>query len=220
LEEVFRKLLSDYPFRKWVNAADGCEFCGAESEVRVTYIDGSGCYGDVEYRIRHRKNCPEKFNEETGEEINFSESTFDVAGWEYLDKPVELNGRQFYPLKARANIGPCLNCGKLVVGVPLILFIDEGRGGELDFCQRCFEDLGLLNRLNPNPTIQIEVTGWKYSRPPWIPEGATEYIHPCGCKDVLKESGIWYSEQCLQHKAESDQLVKNIRKQLSMEGSL
>jgi hypothetical protein len=213
---MFRKLLFDYPFRKWVKAADSCEFCGAEYEVRVTYVDGSGCYGDVEYRVRHKGNCLERVDE--GEELDHVESTFDVAGWKYLDKPVELKGKQFYPLKARANVGPCLNCGRLVIGVPLILFIDEGRGGELDFCKQCFEELGLLNQLKPNPTIQIEVTGWKYSKPPWIPEGATEYVHPCGCMDILKD-GVWYSEQCSKHKAETDQLVEKVRKQLSEEAS-
>jgi hypothetical protein len=217
---MFRKLLSDYPFRKWVKAADKCEFCGAEYEARVTYVDKSGCYGDVEYRVRHREDCPERFDEDTGEELDCAESTFDVAGWEYSDKPVELRGRQFYPLKARSNVGPCLNCGRLVIGVSLILFIDEGRGGELDFCKRCFEDLGLVNRFKPKPAIEIEVTGWKYAKPPWIPEGATEYVHLCGCRDVLKEDGVWYGEQCSKHKAETDQLVDKIRKQLSKEGLL
>jgi hypothetical protein len=147
LEGVFGKLLSDCPFRKWVKAADGCEFCGAEYEVRVTYVDGSGCYGDVEYRIRHRKNCLERFNEETGEEIDCAESVFDVAGWKYLFKPVELKGRVFLPLNCRANVGPCLNCGRLIIGIPLILFIAKGESGELDFCFGCAEKLGILDNL-------------------------------------------------------------------------
>ena len=144
---MFRKLLSNYPFRKWIRAADGCEFCGAEYEARVTYVDGSGCYGDVEYKILHRKDCPERFDEETGEEIDCAESTFDVAGWEFVSKTFMLNGREFLPLKARANVGPCLNCGRLIISVPLILFIAKGKGGKLDFCFGCAEKMGLLNNL-------------------------------------------------------------------------
>ena len=51
------------------------------------------------------------------------------------------------PLKARGNIGPCLACSCLVVGVPLILFIDEGRKGEFDFCFKCASGLGLLEEI-------------------------------------------------------------------------
>jgi hypothetical protein len=145
LKEVFRKLLSDYPFRKWTKAADGCEFCGAEYEARVTYVDGSRCYGDVEYRIRHREDCLERFNE--GGELDCTESAFDVAGWEFADRPLMLNGGEFLPLKSRTNVGPCLNCGRLIIGVPLILFIAKGEGGELDFCFSCFEELGLIERM-------------------------------------------------------------------------
>jgi len=74
-------------------------------------------------------------------------SEMDFAGWEFMDKTFRFRGREYYPLKSRANVGPCLNCGRLVVGVPLILFIDEGRGGELDFCFECVEKLGILGGL-------------------------------------------------------------------------
>jgi hypothetical protein len=142
---MFRKLLSDYPFRKWIKASDGCEYCGAEYEVRVTYVDCSGCYGDVQSRIRHREDCLERFGE--GEELDCAESTFDVAGWEFMSKPFMLNGREFLPLKSRANMCPCLNCGRLIIRVPLVLFIAEGEGGELDFCFSCFEERGLIERM-------------------------------------------------------------------------
>jgi hypothetical protein len=141
---MFKGLLKDYPFRTWVEAADGCALCSARYQVRVTYVDESGCYGDVEYRIRHAEGCPEKVENQAG-------SAFDVAGWTYADKPVKLEGKQIYPLKARGNIGPCLNCGKLVIGIPVILFMDEGKGGELDFCISCFETLGLVKRLEGEP---------------------------------------------------------------------
>jgi len=137
------KQLKDFPFWEWFEAVDGCDFCGAKYQVRVTYVDDSGYFGDVEYRVSHAEDCAERFDEE----LNTAESIFDMAGWEFTDKPVTVLGKQFLPLKTRANIGPCLNCGKLVIGVPLILFIDEGRGGELDFCSLCFEKLGLWKEL-------------------------------------------------------------------------
>jgi len=205
---LFRELLKDFPFRKWLDAADCCEFCGARYQVRVTYVDESGCFGDVEYRISHAEDCAERFDEETGEELKPAEFTFDVAGWEFVDKPVTILSKQFLPLKARANIGPCLECGK-TIGIPLILFIDEGRGGELDFCQKCFEQLGLLNQLKPN--VEVKVSSWEYTKPSWVPEGATEYVHPCGCRDVLKDC-VWYAEQCPKHKAETNALIQRLQK--------
>jgi len=71
----------------------------------------------------------------------------DVAGWEYMKEPFKFNGREYYPLKCRANIGLCLECGKLIVGAPLILFIEEGRKGELDFCWSCAKKLGILEMM-------------------------------------------------------------------------
>ena len=147
-----RKLLRDYPLREWMEAADGCDYCKAKYEARITWVDETGCFGDVEYRISHRQACAERFDMETGEDLR-DVTNVDIAGWEYHDKPLTLRGPhgrgcvELYPLKSRANVGPCLLCGKLVIGVPLILFIDEGRGGQLDFCFGCAESLGILEAM-------------------------------------------------------------------------
>lgn len=138
MSEPFHKLLKDFKLNEWMEAADGCEYCGAKYEVRVTDL-WSANFGDVEYRIKHKPDCPEKFMDEDEEE-----PAWDNAGWEFMEKPIIFRGNQYYPLKSKANIGPCLECGKLVIGVPLILFIDDCRKGELDFCWDCAKRLGIL----------------------------------------------------------------------------
>lgn len=137
--EPFHKLLKDFPQGKWLDAADGCEVCGAKAKVMVEGVFKSGAYGWVRWVIPHKIDCPE--SEETIEKGQ------DAAGWEFMPKPFTLKGKQYYPLKSRANIGPCLECGKFIIGVPLILFIDKGRGGQLDFCWGCTKRLGLLEMI-------------------------------------------------------------------------
>jgi len=142
------KNLKDYLRDEWMEAADGCDLCGAVYQVRVNWVDDTGCFGDIVYRISHTDECPERWesvSEEEGEES-------DYAGWEFMENPFTFKGKQYYPLKSRANIGPCLECGKLIIGVPLILFIDEGKGGELDFCWSCAEKLGILKELTVKET--------------------------------------------------------------------
>jgi len=141
-----RKLLKDFPLHEWMEAADGCEFCKAKYQVQVTWVDETGSFGDVEYKILHKVDCPGKYEgyeDEPDEAFEFQTNT-DVAGWEFMDQPFNLRGKLYYPLKSRANVGPCLKCGKLVIGVPLILFIDGGKGGELDFCFDCAQESGIL----------------------------------------------------------------------------
>ena len=59
----------------------------------------------------------------------------------------------------------------------------------------------------------IEVKSWKYTRPPWIPEGRTQFGHPCGCREY-EEDGVWTLEQCPKHKAETDALIESLRERL------
>lgn len=134
------KLLKDYPRNVWMEAADACGFCGAKYQVKVTWVDERGCFGDIEWKIPHKDDCHELIYEEESEGN-------DIAGWEFHDKVYSLMGREYYPLKTRANIGPCLQCRKLVVTVPLILFLDGGNEGELDFCFGCAKTLGILDQL-------------------------------------------------------------------------
>lgn len=140
------KLLKDFPKNQWLEAADGCEYCKEKYNVMVTWVDETGAFGDIVKKLEHKEDCPERFDYETGVEQG-QILLHDIAGWEFMDKPVKLFGKKFIPLKSRANVGPCLSCWKLVVGVPLILFIDKGRGGELDFCFTCAQKLGILDNL-------------------------------------------------------------------------
>jgi len=139
-EDAKPLFLKDYPRGEWMYSADFCEVCGARRHVRVKEVQGDGLYGVVEIVERHGPGCPMRF-----EAIPCMRS--DQAGWEYASETVELFGREFTPLKARGNVAPCLGCGNLIVGVPLILFLDEGRGGELDFCFGCALELGIIDRL-------------------------------------------------------------------------
>ena len=58
--------------------------------------------------------------------------------------------------------------------------------------------------------IVIEVKSWKYSRPPHIPEGETEFTHSCGCREY-EEDGVWTLKQCPKHKAETDALIEKLK---------
>lgn len=139
------KLLKDYPQKKWLEAADGCDQCGVKREIKVIWIDETGNFGEIFTRIRHSKDCSERYDIETG--MDCGETLLhDVAGWTFKRKTIRLKGKTFTPLASKSNVGPCLNCGKLTIH-PLILFIDKGRGGELDFCWSCAEELGILNHL-------------------------------------------------------------------------
>jgi hypothetical protein len=140
-------LLKDFPVYEWFEAADGCEFCGAPYRVMVTDLDESGCFGSVEWELEHKTDCTEVFDEGSEEEYGGVDHGEDVVGWEFMPEPFTFHGKQYYPLKSRANVGPCVSCGKLIIGVPLILFIDKGRKGELDFCPECVKRLGIMEMI-------------------------------------------------------------------------
>jgi len=134
------KILKDYPLNVWFEAADECEYCKSRYEVRIHEVDESGLFGTVEWRIHHKFHCPEITEYLEGAPVT-EISSMDVAGWEYMKEPFKFNGKTYYPLKSRVNIGPCLECGKLIIGAPLILFTKKG---ELDFCWNCAEKLKIL----------------------------------------------------------------------------
>lgn len=143
MSSPIKKLLKDYVQDKWLEAADGCDYCGARYEVKVESMEEDGSFGDVAYRILHKKDCPDRYDPMTGHDTS-GEVFHDVAGWTFKRKTVSLLGRKLLPLATRANIGPCLSCGKLIVHAPIILFVDVGKAGELDFCTDCVEDMKLL----------------------------------------------------------------------------
>jgi len=123
--------LRDFKLNHIYKAADKCEECGGEIFYKITWIDPET--HDIGTIIWECSKCG----------IN----DIDNVGWTIANKPVEFMGKQFFPLTARANIGPCLNCGKLVIGVPLILFLNKGEKGELDFCFSCVKENGWDEKL-------------------------------------------------------------------------
>jgi len=141
-----RKILRDYPIGVWLEAADECESCKSRYEVRIHEVDDSGLFGTVEWRIHHKPDCPEVTEYYEGAPVT-EMSSMDIAGWEYMKELFKFNGKEYYPLKGKANVGTCLECGKLIVGVPLILFIEKGRKGSLEFCFECAQRLKILERL-------------------------------------------------------------------------
>lgn len=136
------KRLKDFPLKVWQPAADTCEYCGAEYRVRVTWVDKTGNFGDIEFASEHNPDCMRDMA---------GEIELESGGWEFAERTITLGGVEWTPLKTRANVGPCLKCGRLIVGIPLILFLDQGRLGELDFCFSCAEKLGILAQLLKGP---------------------------------------------------------------------
>lgn len=124
--------LNDFPLNTPFDAADVCEKCGGKLRVTITFID---------------PNSDHTFGGLFWECEQCGDNGQDIVGWKLASKPVKILGKEFYPIILRANIGPCLNCGKIVIGVPLILFLNEGHKGELDFCFSCSKKLGLLEAL-------------------------------------------------------------------------
>ena len=145
-EEPFRQLLKDFIREAWVPAADSCEYCKAKYNVRIKHVNASGTDGIIEWDVQHGPDCSRRFYPEEAVGLDPETST-DMVGWTFSEKLVHVCGKNFHPLISRGNIGPCLNCGRLVIGVPLILFLGEGRDGQLDFCWNCAEGLGLLKAL-------------------------------------------------------------------------
>jgi len=138
--------LGDYPRGTWIESADGCDLCGARHQVNVRSVKGH--YGEVDVRMVHRPHCPAAYDEAPGGPDGYGAcDRQESAGWEYGGRRIVLGEREWTPIAARADVALCLGCGRLVVDGLIILFIDEGRGGELDFCLGCALELGVLENL-------------------------------------------------------------------------
>ena len=140
------KHLGDLPRDTWIEAADGCDLCGARHQVKVRSVEGH--YGEADIRIIHRPHCPATYDEDPGGPDGYGVcDRQESAGWEYGDQKIILGGQEWTPIVARADVALCLGCGRLVVDGLIILFIDEGRGGELDLCPGCALELGVFDNL-------------------------------------------------------------------------
>ena len=140
------KHLGDLPRDTWLEAADGCGLCGARHQVKVCSVEG--LYGEAYVRIIHRPHCPAAYDEAPWGHDGYGVcDRRESAGWEYCSWRIVLGEREWTPIKDRAGVTLCLSCGRLVVDGLIILFIDEGRGGELDLCPGCALELGVLDGL-------------------------------------------------------------------------
>ena len=153
------KRLRDYPLNEWMEAADGCDLCGEKAMVMLTWVDESGDFGEVHYKTPHKPDCPDLYDayeswddpwvdypDEPREAPKPVPERIDEVGWEWSNRSVIIAGKTYTALKSRANIGPCLGCGKLVVGGHLILWPEDGEV-ELDFCFKCAKELGILDQV-------------------------------------------------------------------------
>ncbi len=135
-QEKALKRLKDYPIHEWMETADGCIYCGAKNEIMILAVDESGDMGDIKIRRHHREDCLEpEFDE-----------VFDICGWVFSHRKFHIADKEFPTLMSRLNTGPCLNCWKLIVGIPVILFPESGEY-EIDFCDACVEELGILKAM-------------------------------------------------------------------------
>ena len=142
-EEPFHKLLKEFVRGSWLLAADSCEYCKIKYNVKIAHVNASNTDGIVEWDVHHKQDCSRRSDAER--EVGLDpETRMDTVGWTFSKDPVYVCGKTFYPLASRGNIGPCLNCGLLVVAAPLILFLGGRSRAELDFCWSCAENLGLL----------------------------------------------------------------------------
>lgn len=135
-QERALKRLKDYPVHEWMETADGCIYCGAKHEIMILDVNESGDLGDIKIRRHHEEDC---FDPE-------SEDVFDVCGWVFSHSKLHIVGREFPTLRSHLNAVPCLNCWKLIVGVPVILFLENGEY-EADFCDTCIQELGILEMM-------------------------------------------------------------------------
>ncbi len=114
---------------KWVEAAGTCQYqeseysshCGAKMLAKVE--DGWG-----------------KFKCENGHEEE------DSVGWEYFSTPVFFQGQYYLPFSKRGNHAHCVNCGRILYEIPLILWGPSAPvkvEWELNFCFACVVRQGI-----------------------------------------------------------------------------
>lgn len=69
-----------------------------------------------------------------------------IVEWE--DKYIEICGKKYRALKNWVNITICVECGKVIMDVPLIVWDEEGSA--LTFHFECAQKIGLLEKLGLN----------------------------------------------------------------------
>lgn len=131
----------DYPLKEWLQMADDCE-CGAPREVMITALVSD--FLDVTKRVHHAPGCSPNLDQMMHERMMQQDTDF--MSWEFNGKTATFGGVTYPVMKGHVNGCPCLRCWRLT-DFPIILFLHEGLGGELAFCQWCVEKFGMLKMM-------------------------------------------------------------------------
>lgn len=138
-----KKLISDFPLQRWLDAAK-CDECQTPYMVIFTFIDAKKNVGDIQYKCEHSAGCPQYDFEGSG-----VEEGSDMAGWEYGKGYMQLNGKIYPGYSSVLNKAPCMECGKMVLDIPLIMWSND-RLFEVHFCFPCARSNGILDRITAN----------------------------------------------------------------------
>ncbi len=98
-------------------------------------------FGDLDVAKEVRVRCPD---------CGFEDE--DILLIKYHQQPYLIQGREVKRIIARGNYSLCVACGHILSGCsdhdfPLILFINEGKDGQLDLCIGCANLLGIVRNL-------------------------------------------------------------------------
>ena len=139
-----RKLISDFPINRWLDAAGKCQYCEAPYMVMFTFIDPDNSVGDVEIKCQHKDDCMEDFGEyQEGDRLQHYD---DMAGWEWSNRYLIWNDIKYFGFASVLNKAPCAECGKMVCDIPLIVW-SQDRAMEVHFCMPCAKRIGILEHI-------------------------------------------------------------------------
>ncbi len=124
----------NYPLNQWMQMGDDCE-CGAPREIRITNVEHDVLF--VTKRAHHVPGCHDVVGE-----FGLVEETANMS-WEFSGKTANFGGVDYPIIWKYANGCPCLRCWRLT-DRPILLFLKEGKHGELAFCKFCVEKYKML----------------------------------------------------------------------------
>ncbi len=124
----------DYPLNEWLQMGDDCD-CGSPREVMITgRVDDFVDVTKRAHHVNHAYDC------------SGAEEETDFMSWEFNGKTQNFGGVDYPVMKGHVNGCPCLRCWRLT-DFPILLFLNEGLGGELAFCKYCVERFGMLKMM-------------------------------------------------------------------------
>lgn len=126
------RTLQEFIPKGWHDAADVCSSCGVRYQARVVADDHG--FGSVEWRAGHKVECEYAGDEGEG-----------FAGWELSSVYYAIGDdeRGFPAYLKMAEVLMCLQCTRLIVDVPILLFSEHLAWA---FCTHCFPGLNVRLR--------------------------------------------------------------------------